>query len=364
MRSPIRGDRLRLNRGLYMSKLPRRLVLQVRDGLLTEDKATALHKHEIAHSSFSLQDISYAPHFLGGLLLLTGIGFLSIDLLRHFKNPGIMLAALAVVLGAVCVFTMQRIRSESVVSGIMGAAATLCVPLFVFGLQIDAGLWENGDVMRDWHKYVDKRYVTLEVATLVGGGLLYYIYGRSFILMPVALCLVYMSMDVAPLIREWFSEDTLRGNGLFGNYSYRLQVMMYFGAFVALVAHSIERVSKFTDDDVAFWPLLAGVGAFWFGLTFAKEGTELEGAVYAAINVAMILAAFVLHRSIYIILGTLGAVTYFSTKFLMLFPSMFAGGIFLVVAGGLVIGLGIGYRRHVKAQPARDNVVPMPSKAA
>ena len=72
---------------------------------------------------------------------------------------------------------------------------------------------------RDYHVFIDWRWITLRLTTLAAAAVMLYRYKAPFLLMPVAVTLWYMSMDLVMLLlppdvpssasawlfRKWFS---------------------------------------------------------------------------------------------------------------------------------------------------------------
>ena len=78
--------------------------------------------------------------------------------------------------------------------------AAALVPLAVYGLQNLLGWWPEGEAARDYHRHIDGRWLMMELATLAAGAVMLWRFRLPFLVMPVAVTLWYLSMDLAPLL--------------------------------------------------------------------------------------------------------------------------------------------------------------------
>jgi CDP-diglyceride synthetase len=88
----------------------------------------------------------------------------------------------------------------------------------------------------------------MELATLVTGAIMLYRYRFPFQVMPVAVTLWYMSMDLTPFL---FGEADL-------SWDLRKLVSLWFGLLICLMAFWVDIRSRF-EEDFAFWLYLFGV---------------------------------------------------------------------------------------------------------
>jgi len=85
-------------------------------------------------------------------------------------------------------------------AGIMATLAVVMVPLAIFGAQMALGYWDNMKSYRDYHVFIDWRWIMMEFGTLAVGAALLWRYRFPFMLMPIAVTLWYMSMDLVPFL--------------------------------------------------------------------------------------------------------------------------------------------------------------------
>ncbi len=121
-------------------------------------------------------------------------------------------------------------RGFAVPTGIMAAFATALVPLAVYGLQAGLGYWDGGRVYREYHVYIDWRWMSMELATLAAGAAALKRYKLPFLVFPVAATLWYMSMDLAPFL---FRDADL-------TWRLRRTVSLLFGLAMVLFALRVD----------------------------------------------------------------------------------------------------------------------------
>jgi hypothetical protein len=123
-----------------------------------------------------------------------------------------------------CVLALARThwfierKHLAIPAGIMATLAVVMVPLAVFGAQMALGSWDDSKPYRDYHVFIDWRWIVMEFATLAIGALLLWRYRFPFMLMPIAVTLWYMSMDLVPFLfgdwRDWEIRSSSRsGSG-------------------------------------------------------------------------------------------------------------------------------------------------------
>ncbi len=156
----------------------------VRNGILSESQAESLWEFLLEKSeddpSFKVTHILY---YLGGLIAIGAMTLFMNLGWEVFGGWGIF--AIAAVYGLFGLFLAERFsgkRGFGVPTGIMAVFATALVPLAVYGLQSGLGLWDGGRVYREYHVYIDWRWISMELATLAAGAaaLKRYKYPSSF----------------------------------------------------------------------------------------------------------------------------------------------------------------------------------------
>jgi hypothetical protein len=220
----------------------------------------------------------------------------------------------------------------------MAAFTIALTPLAVYALQIALGVWPDATPYRDYHVYVKWHWIVMELATLAVGAILFQRYRIPFLLMPVAVTLWYLSMDLAPFLfpdLDWMAY-----------WDVRKWVSLWFGLAVVLLAFWVDLRSRHSRDDYAFWLYLFGVLAFWGGLSLMKSDSELNKFLYFCINLGLIAIGATLSRRIFAICGGLGVAGYLGYLAHDLFKDSLLFPFVLTFIGLAVIGLGIKWQKY------------------
>jgi hypothetical protein len=175
----------------------------------------------------------------------------------------------------------------------------------------------------------------MEIATILAGLLALRLYRFPFIVSIVALALWFMSMDLTAWL---FQSDDL-------TWAARKKVSMVFGLVVLAFAWLVD-VKRDPRQDLAFWLHLAGLLAFWGGLTLSDSDSELAKALYCLINVALILLSVFLMRRAYALFGGIGVSLYLGHLASRVFEDSLLFPFALSLVGILVIATGLVLHRH------------------
>ena len=283
--------------------------------------------------SFHFTHILY---YLGGMIAIGAMSLFMNLGWERFGGWGLLSIALAYAVAGLWLTEYFLGRKHlQIPAGIMATFVVVLTPLAVYGLQTALGWWPTGRVYREYHILIDWRWILMELATLAVGTVMLWRYRLPFLVMPVAVTLWYMSMDLTPFL---FGEaDT--------TWHLRKLVSLWFGLLICLLAFWVDIRSRH-DKDFAFWLYLFGATAFWGGLSMMNSDSELGKFIYLCINLAMIGVGAVLSRRVFAVFGGLGTAGYLGHlaydvfKDSMLFPFV------LTLIGLAVIYLGIVWQRH------------------
>jgi Ca2+/Na+ antiporter len=316
-----------------------RLHEAVLKGILSAEQAgELLHfleqapREEHERPRFTMVHVLY---YLGGMI---AIGAMSLFMTLGWNSLGWggFLTALAylVLFLALTHWFLER-KQLSIPAGIMATLAVVMVPLTIFFAQMALGYWDAAKAYRDYHVFIDGRWLMMELGTLAAGAALLWRYRFPFMLMPIAVTLWYMSMDLVPF---------LFGADLF-DFEIRKFISLWFGLAVILLAFWVDLRSRFSRD-YAFWLYLFGVLTFWGGLSLVDSGSELGKAAYCAINLAMILVGAVLGRRVFAVFGGLGVAGYLGHLSWRVFRDSLVFPFALTLIGLAIIWLGVLWQRR------------------
>lgn len=312
-------------------------------GILQPGQAQALlsflQQQPQSRGSFQLAHVAF---YFGALLIMAAMGWLLTEAWMRVGDWALlMIAVLYITLLTLFAVGLQR-RDQPIAGGVLGAVAVSIVPLAVFAIERLLGWWPLDDAQTDYHQYytyVQGGWLLMEAATVVAGLLMLRLIPFPFIVMPIALALWFMSMDLS----EWFYGSPF-------SWEQRRIVSLWFGLALLLVFLVIDGRTR---RDYAFWGYLAGLAAFWGGLTLMDSGSELGKALYCLINLGLMAVAVLLRRPVFMVFGSMGVAAYLGYLSYEVFAESLLFPLVLTLIGLGVIGLGVLYQQHRQALSKR-----------
>lgn len=279
-------------------------------------------------------DFTHVLYYIGGMIAIGAMTlFMNIGW-ESFGGPGIVIISLLYALIGLKLTNVFKSKGLDIPAGISGAFVIALTPLAVYGLQHALGVWPDDSVYREYHRYIEWHWLYMELSTLLVGVLIAWKYKYPFLVMPIAVTLWYLSMDIAAMI-----------NG--GDYSWTLRalVSMYSGLFMIALAFWVDIRSR-NVADYSFWIYLFGVIAFWFGMTFQYSDSELSKFLYFLVNLFMIFIGVVIVRKVFVVFGALGFSSYLGHLAFNVFEDSWLFPIALTVLGLLVVYLGVIWQKN------------------
>jgi hypothetical protein len=305
------------------------------DGLLSTDQAEALY-HYLKHLPGNGPDFNFTHilYYLGGL---TAIGAMTLFMnlgWEEFGGWGVLAISVAYAVIGLVLATRFEHAGYLIPAGICATFVVAITPLAIYGLQQGMGWWPDETTYQAYHHYIKWHWIYLEFGTLIAGAIMAWRYHYPFLVMPIAVTLWYMSMDMA---------DMLTGGNT--DSEFKAFVSMWFGLLTILVAFWVDIRSRQTGD-YAFWLYLFGVLAFWCGLTMQHSDSELAKFLYLLTNLGMIGVGTVLVRRVFVVFGALGCAGYLEHLASSIFQYSWQFPITLTAIGLGIIYLGILWQRH------------------
>jgi hypothetical protein len=322
---------MELNRGLLKDA--------TENGLISEHQAERLWKFLSERGKDTPGfHFTHVLYYLGGLIAIGAMSLFMTLGWERFGGWGLFFIALAYAGAGLWLTEIFLNRSRlPIPAGITASFVVVLTPLAVYGLQAALGWWAEGRVFREYHTHVDWRWVFMEFATLASGAVMLWRYRLPFLVMPIAVTLWYMSMDLTPFL---FGEaDSM--------WELRKLVSLWFGLLIVLLAFWVDIRTRH-DKDYAFWLYLFGVIAFWGGLSMMQSDSELGKFIYLCINLMMIAVGAMLSRRVFAVFGGLGAAGYVGHLAYDVFKDSMMFPFLLTIIGLGVIYLGILWQRHEK----------------
>lgn len=279
---------------------------------------------------------THVLYYLGGMV---AIGAMTLFMTLSWERLGgwglLAVSAGYAVLGIVATNHLLYRRQLALPAGIAATFVLVLAPLAVYGLQEALGWRPHHWAYRDYHYWIDWNWLEMELATLAAGAVMLYRYRLPFLVMPVAVTLWYMSMDLVPFLS---GKD---------NYDWELGkiVSLWFGLATTLLAFWVD-VRSGRRKDFAFWLYLFGVMTFWCGLSAMRSDSELSKFLYCCINLAMIGVGTVLVRRVFAVFGALGVAAYLEHLSYTVFRDSLLFPVALSAIGFGIVWLGIIWQRH------------------
>ncbi|CAM3651644.1 DUF2157 domain-containing protein [Rheinheimera salexigens] len=277
---------------------------------------------------------THVLYYLGGLIAIGAMTlFMSLGW-ESFGGAGILLiSVLYAVIGLTCT-NIFAAKNLPIPAGICATFVVCLTPLAIYGLQQWLGLWPDDSVYKDYHRYIKWHWLYMELGTLAIGVIIAWKYKYPFLLMPIAVTLWYLTMDIAVMISG-------------GDYSWQLRklVSLYTGLLMIGLAFWVDIRSRHTAD-YAFWLYLFGVIAFWGGLSTQYSDSEFSKFMYLCINLLMIAVGVLLVRRVFVIFGALGSCGYIGYLAYDVFKDSWLFPMALTVIGFAIIYLGILWQKH------------------
>jgi len=334
------------------------LTAAAQDGLITQGQAQALWERWLAlrqlvsgptelpeaHLAGPRFSFTNTLYYFGGMVAIGAMSlFMSLGW-EAFGSWGLALITLAYLVACLKVADHLKQRHLPVPAGILATLAVVLVPLLVWCVQHQMGWWPPGGPERfsAFHTHINWRWLTLEFVTLAAGVVMLWRYRLPFMVMPIAITLWYMNMDVANAL--WTEVG-------FWDWPFVRDVSLVFGIVTVFVALWVDvRCRRATEpewrQDYAFWLYLFGTLMFWCGLSLRDSNSEWGKAVYCLINLVLVFTGAALGRRVFTVFGGLGVAAYLGYLSHKVFGDSLLFPFVLTLLGLGVVALGIWWQRH------------------
>lgn len=279
---------------------------------------------------------THVLYYLGGLIAIGAMTvFMNLGW-ESFGGPGIV--AIATVYAVIGLKVTNSFAAKNLVipAGICAAFVVCLTPLAIYGFQQWLGVWPDESVYRDYHRYIKWHWLYMELGTLAVGIIIAWKYKYPFLIMPIAVTLWYMTMDITAMISG-------------GDVSWELRklVSLFSGLLMIGLAFWVD-IRSHKKADYAFWIYIFGVLAFWGGLSLQYSDSELSKFIYFCINLLMIGVGALLVRRVFVVFGAIGSACYLGYLAFDVFEDSWLFPIALTAVGLGIIYLGILWQKHEK----------------
>ena len=273
-------------------------------------------------------------YYMGGLVAIGAMTLFMNLGWERFGGWGIFFLSAAYACAGLYLTRMFRNRGYAVPAALCAAFTVAVTPLAIYGFQQAMGWWPDRSVYREYHHYIRWHWIYMELGTLAAGGLVLWFFRYPFLLMPVAVTLWYMSMDMAVMIA-----------GGHADMQFRAVVTMLFGLAVTAVAFIVDIRTR-RAGDFAFWLYMAGAAALWGGMMTRLSHGEAERFISLIGNIVFVFSGVVLARRVFVVLGALGCTFYLGHLAWTVFRESVAFPFVLTALGLGIIYLGILWQKN------------------
>lgn len=322
----------------------------VEERIISPDQADALFDFFQADSKdvprFTFTHVLY---YLGGLIAIGAMTLFMNLGWESFGGAGIVFISVLYAAVGLKITNYFAVKSLNIPAGICATFVVCLTPLAIYGLQQWLSVWPDETVYRDYHRYIKWHWLYMELGTLAVGAAVAWKYKYPFLILPIAVTLWYLTMDITAMISG-------------GDITWELRklVSVYSGLLMIGLAFWVDVRSR-GKADYAFWLYIFGVIAFWGGLSLQDSDSELSKFVYFSINLLMIGIGVVLVRRVFVVFGALGSCGYLGYLASDVFKASWLFPIALIAIGLVIIYLGIIWQKHEKAITEKSRkMLPIP----
>ena len=313
----------------------KKLEAAAAEHIISSQQAERLYEYLLAQSrdvpKFTFTHVLY---YLGGLIAIGAMTLFMNLGWESFGGAGILsISALYAAIG-LKITNIFSAKNLVIPAGICATFVVCLTPLAIYGLQQWLGIWPDDSVYKDYHRYIKWHWLYMELGTLAVGTIVAWRYKFPFLIMPIAVTLWYMTMDITAMITG-------------GDITWELRklVSLYTGLLMIGLAFWVD-IRSYRKADYAFWIYIFGVIAFWGGLSSQNSDSELSKFMYFGINLLMIGVGALLVRRVFVIFGALGSCGYLGYLAFDVFQDSWLFPIALTVIGLGIVCLGVLWQKH------------------
>ena len=336
-----------------MDVTKKQLDAAARENIISFQQAEVLYQflatQPSANPKFTFTHVLY---YLGGFIAIGAMTLFMNLGWESFGGAGIL--SISMLYAAVGLILTNRFSARGLIipAGICATFVVCLTPLAIYGLQQWLGVWPDSNTYREYHRAVTWHWLYMELGTLAVGVIIAWRYKYPFLIMPIAVTLWYMTMDLTVVI----SGDDI-------TWELRALVSMYLGLLMVGLAFWVD-IRSHHKADYGFWIYIFGVIAFWCGLTFQHSDSELSKFIYFCINLLMIGVGALLVRRVFVVFGALGSCGYLSYLAYDVFKDNWLFPIALSIIGLGVVYLGVLWQKHEKVITEKSRLLlPAPLRA-
>lgn len=282
-------------------------------------------------------------YYLGGMLAIGAMSLFMTLGWERFGGWGVAIFSCTYMAVAYVLANRFEAEGHAVPMGILATLVVVLVPLATWGVQHALGFWAGSSPLQhyeNYHRVIEWRWITLELATLVAGVGVLYRFKAPFLVMPLAVTLWYVGMDLA----MWFLPAGVEPWSDEG-WNFRKWFSVGFGFLFLVGAYWVDLRSRFTRD-YAFWLYLFGLATFWGGLSSLESHRLTSKLVYLGLNIGLVLIGAALVRRAFTVFGAIGIASVLIDLSQHYFKDSWLFPIALTLIGLAIVFSGIWWSRN------------------
>ena len=321
----------------------------VEKNILSSEQADNLIAHLRSHPSTGPTfDFTHVLYYLGGLIAIGAMTLFMNLGWESFGGSGIFFISLVYAIIGLLLCNKFQSKGYAIPAGICATFVVALTPLAIYGIQQALGVWPDDTTYQEYHRYIKWHWLYMELGTLAVGVIIAWKYIYPFLIMPIAVTLWYLSMDITAM---------LSGGDI--TWDLRKLVSMYSGLLMIGLAFWVDVRSR-NHADYAFWLYIFGVIAFWGGLSLQHSDSELSKFLYFCINIFIIGVGVLLVRRVFVVFGALGSCGYLGYLAEHVFQDSWLFPVTLTAIGLMVIYLGVLWQKNEeKITNKARNILPV-----
>jgi hypothetical protein len=280
---------------------------------------------------------SHVLYYFGGAIAIAAMSIFATLGLESMGFGFLLTASIGYALLGVALTEWFLGRNLAIPAGITAALAVTMVPLAIYCVQQLSGFWVGGDAAgsyQDFHRYIDWRWIVMELATFAAGAVALYRYRLPFLMLPISVVGWYFSMDVA----RFFTAAP-------DSYDYYRPASIVVGLLMVIASLLLDKRTR-RRPDLGFWLCLFGACAFWGAISWSDSDIWWHKHVYALLSVIMIFTGALLQRRIFTVLGGLSFAGYLGWLAFSVFQNSMLFPFALCAIGLGVVFFGVWWQRN------------------
>jgi len=322
----------------------------VEENILSSEQANNLVEHLRGRPTIGPTfDFTHVLYYLGGLIAIGAMTLFMNLGWETFGGLGIFLISLIYATIGILLTNKFQSNGYSIPAGICATFVVALTPLAIYGIQQALGVWPDDTTYQEYHRYIKWHWLYMELGTLAVGVVIAWKYKYPFLIMPIAVTLWYLTMDITAM---------LSGGDI--AWDLRKMVSMYTGLLMICLAFWVDVRAR-NKADYAFWIYIFGVIAFWGGLSLQHSDSELSKFIYFCTNIVLIGTGVLLVRRVFVIFGALGCCGYLAHLAENVFRDSWFFPIALTAIGLMVIYLGVLWQKNEETLTRKaQSILPEP----